>query len=125
MTKVLNPVVSRFAGRRHFRMASQVHHLGRRSGRAYVTSAGARVVGDSVWIPLTFGTDSDWCRNIEAAGGGTIVYRGRTYIATDPEVRTRREALTKARAGFKLPERLSMRMLGIQHFLRMNARLDN
>lgn len=34
MTKVLNPLVGRLAGRRHFPMAAQLRHAGRRSGGA-------------------------------------------------------------------------------------------
>lgn len=52
MTKVLNPVVGKLAGRRHFAMAAQIHHVGRSSGRPYVTSAGARPDGhQSVEVP--------------------------------------------------------------------------
>ena len=59
MTRVLNPLIRKFAGRRHFRMAAQIRHVGRKSGRAYVTPAGARVSGDVAVIPLTFGNQSD------------------------------------------------------------------
>jgi hypothetical protein len=37
MTKVLNPLIVRFAGRRRFPMAAQIQHVGGRSGKAYVT----------------------------------------------------------------------------------------
>jgi hypothetical protein len=37
LTRVLNPLISRVAGRRHMGMAALVYHTGRRSGRAYVT----------------------------------------------------------------------------------------
>lgn len=30
MTKMLNPLIGRLAGRRHFRMAAQIRHVGRR-----------------------------------------------------------------------------------------------
>jgi len=63
MTAVLNPLVSRLAGRRHFCMAAQIRHVGKCSGRAYVTPAGARVVGDVALIPRTFGNQSDWSKN--------------------------------------------------------------
>ena len=43
MTKMLNPLVATLAGRRHFPMAAQIHHVGRRTGTPYVTSVGARV----------------------------------------------------------------------------------
>ena len=67
MTRVLNPLIRKFAGRRHFRMAAEIRHVGRKSGRAYVTPAGARVSGDVAVIPLTFGNQSDWSMNVRAA----------------------------------------------------------
>jgi hypothetical protein len=41
--KALNPVILKLAGRRHVRMAAQIRHVGRRSGRPYITPARARV----------------------------------------------------------------------------------
>ena len=67
LTKMLNPLVGTLAGRRHFPMA-QLNHVGRRTGRTYLTSVGARLSGDVVLIPLTFGNQSDWARNVYAAG---------------------------------------------------------
>src|SRR5260370_37813927 len=79
MTKVLNPLIGKLAGRRHFRMAAQIRHVGRRSGRPYVTPAGARLSGDTIVIPLTFGNRSDWSQNVRAAGGCSIRLNGRDY----------------------------------------------
>ncbi len=63
MTRVFNPVMHRVAGSKHVSMAAQIHHRGRNTGRPFVTPASARLVGDTFWIPLTFGTRSDWVRN--------------------------------------------------------------
>jgi len=43
--------------------AAQIRHVGKRSGRAYVTPGGARVIGDVALIPRTFGNQSDWSKN--------------------------------------------------------------
>jgi hypothetical protein len=72
MTRVLNPVIVKRAGRPGFRMAAQIRHTGRRSGRSYVTPASARLNGDTIVIPLTFGNQSDWVRNIVSAGRCSI-----------------------------------------------------
>ncbi len=69
MTKILNPLIVKLAGRRHFLMAAQIRHVGRRSGRTYTTPVSARRSGDSVLIALTFGNQSDWSRNVRSAGG--------------------------------------------------------
>ena len=73
LTKVLNPVSVKMAGGPGFRMAGRVHHVGRRSGTKYVTPVGARVTDAKVLIPLTFGNQSDWVRNV--ASGWWSDYR--------------------------------------------------
>jgi deazaflavin-dependent oxidoreductase (nitroreductase family) len=120
MTKILNPVVGKLAGRRHFPMA-QIQHVGRRSGRAYVTSAGARLSGDTIVIPLTFGNRSDWSQNVRAAGGCTIRLNGRVYAATNPEFVSVREAQPLIRSAFGTVERASFRPLAIRQVLRLHA----
>jgi hypothetical protein len=121
MTRVLNPIIRRGAGRRHMKMAAQVHHRGRTSGHPYVTPASARLSNDTFWIPLTFGTVSDWCRNVRAAGGCTIRWQGMDYVATRPVVVDRDTVLSAARGVFKRRERAMLRLLGVTHFLRLDV----
>ena len=92
LTRILNPVIVKFAGRRHFPIAAQIHHVGRRSGKAYVTPATAHVHGDVIVIALTFGNQSDWSRNVRAAGGCSIRVNGRDYRATNPQFISREDA---------------------------------
>ena len=117
LTKVLNPVMRKLAGRRHMRMAAQIRHVGRRSGRSYVTPAGARLTGDTFVIPLTFGNQSDWSRNVRAAGGCTIRLEGTEYRAVQPELADRDQAAPVIRAAFGPVERAMFRMLGIRQYL--------
>jgi len=117
LTKVLNPVMLKLAGRRHVRMAAQIRHVGRRSGRPYVTPAGARLAGDTFVIPLTFGNSSDWSRNVRAAGGCTIRLDGADYRAVQPDLAGRDEAAPLLRAAFGPVERAMFRMLGIRQYL--------
>lgn len=120
MTKVLNPLIKKLAGRRHFRMAAQIWHVGRRSGRLYMTPAGARLAGDdAVVIPLTFGNRSDWARNVQAAGGCRIRLLGRDYTATQPEFLTMADAGPLLRTAFSPVERASFRLLGIKQVVRL------
>jgi deazaflavin-dependent oxidoreductase (nitroreductase family) len=121
MTKLLNPLILKLAGRHHFGMAAQIHHTGRRSGRPYVTPAGARRSGETIVVPLTFGNQSDWVRNVRAAGGCSIRLQGETYRATQPEFLTWQEAKPLLRSAFSPFERASFRMLGIRQFLRLHA----
>ena len=121
MTKVLNPVIVKFAGRRHFAMAAQIQHVGRRSGKVYVTPATAHVHGDVILIALTFGNQSDWSRNVRAAGGCTIRINGRDYHATNPELLNRENAGDLLKSTFSPVERAGFRLLGIRQFMRLHA----
>lgn len=120
MTRVLNPRIVKLAGRPRFRMAAQLTHTGRRSGRTYVTPVGARRHGDVVLIPLTFGNQSDWSRNVLAAGRCSLLLAGTRYEATAPVLLSRAEAAPQARAAFSRLERASFGMLGIRQFLRLS-----
>ena len=117
LTKVLYPVMRKLAGRRHVMMAAQIRHVGRRSGRPYVTPAGARLTGDTLVIPLTFGNTSDWSRNVRAAGGCEIRLDGTDYRAVQPELADRDQAAPAIRAAFGPVERTMFRMLGIRQYL--------
>jgi deazaflavin-dependent oxidoreductase (nitroreductase family) len=120
MTKMLNPPIGKLAGRRHFPMGA-VHHVGRRSGTRYVTSVGARVSGGGVLIPLTFGNQSDWARNVSAAGECRVVLNGKAYHAVRPRFLTRAEAAPHVRAAFGPIERISFRLLGIKQYMRLQV----
>ena len=120
MTKMLNPLIRKLAGQPHFRMAGQIRHVGRRSGRRYMTPVGARRSGDIVVIPLTFGNRSDWSQNVRAAGGCSLRLNGRDYDATGPEFLSPQEAWPLVRAAFSPLERASFRMLGIRQFMRLD-----
>lgn len=61
-------------------------HTGRRSGREYRTPVLAFTRGSQVTIALGYGADSDWVRNLLAAGGGAIVRKGHEARLADPVV---------------------------------------
>jgi deazaflavin-dependent oxidoreductase (nitroreductase family) len=121
MTKVLNPLMRKLAGRRHIRMAAEIRHVGRTSGRAYVTPVGAHVTGDIAVIPLTFGNQSDWSKNVRAAGGCSIRVDGQDYDATEPVFLDRADARPLVRRVFGPVMRAGFRMLGIKQYLRLRV----
>ena len=121
MTKVLNPLIRRLAGRRHFFMAGLVHHEGRRSGRRYATPVGARHRDGNMVIPLTFGNRSDWCRNVMTAGRCRIRTAGIDYDATAPRLVGRKEARPQVQAAFNPMERTTFRLLGIRQFMILSS----
>jgi len=69
VTHRFDPLVMRLglAGGRVSPWAS-VEHVGRISGTTYHTPIYPRTFDDHVYIPLPYGTDVHWVRNIQAAG---------------------------------------------------------
>jgi deazaflavin-dependent oxidoreductase (nitroreductase family) len=63
-----------------------VRHVGRRSGREYATPVNLFRSGDRYVIALTYGADSQWVRNVLAAGEARVTTRGRTLLLVDPEI---------------------------------------
>ncbi len=63
-----------------------VSHVGRRSGRTYRTPVNLYRHGDGYVIALVYGADSQWVRNVLAAGGADIETRGRRVSLVGPEV---------------------------------------
>jgi deazaflavin-dependent oxidoreductase (nitroreductase family) len=63
-----------------------VHHVGRRSGRRYHTPVVAFRTATNFVIPMTYGRDVDWARNLLAARGGEIMQIGRTYPLHNPRI---------------------------------------
>ena len=100
-------------------MAAQIRHVGRRSGKSYVTPVTAHMHGDVLLIALTFGSQSDWSRNVRAAGGCSIRINGREYRATDPELLSREDAGELITTMFGPAKRAGVRVLGIRQFMRL------
>jgi deazaflavin-dependent oxidoreductase (nitroreductase family) len=78
--RVLGPLARRAPG------FAIVSHVGRRSGRAYRTPVNLFRSGDRYVIALTYGADSQWVRNVLAAGWTDVEIRGKRIHLTDPEI---------------------------------------
>jgi deazaflavin-dependent oxidoreductase (nitroreductase family) len=92
-----------------------IYHVGRRSGKPYETTIIAIPTAGSFVIALTYGPDVDWFRNIRAAGGCKILWHRQLYTIEKIEPMESRTALPYF-PGF---ERMILRLVGIQHFVRM------
>jgi deazaflavin-dependent oxidoreductase (nitroreductase family) len=88
--RITNPITMIFAGRRVYGV---VHHVGRRSGKSYKAPVLAAPVEGGFVIPLPYGDHVDWYRNIVAAGGGRLLWRGQLYTITAPHIVNASEAL--------------------------------
>lgn len=115
VARFVNPVVLLIAGRRWMPVVGILHHRGRRSGRAYATPLGMRPLGDSFVMPRTFGEDAAWYRNVLAAGGCVVTYRGTDYTLVEPELID----YATAAPAFPRYERLQFRLVGINEYLRL------
>jgi len=63
-----------------------VHHVGRTSGRNYSTPVVAFRSRERFVIPMTYGRDVDWARNIVKAHGCQIEQMGRRFTVLNPRV---------------------------------------
>jgi deazaflavin-dependent oxidoreductase (nitroreductase family) len=81
---VSNPVLRLWATRVP-RMAVIEHH-GRSSGKLYRTPVMAFVEHDEFVVVLNYGTQSDWVRNVEAAGSAGVLHRRKRFRLANPRV---------------------------------------
>lgn len=111
---LLNPLMLRLAGKRYW-YASVIEHTGRRSGKTYSTPIVADRVGDDILVPLPYGTQVDWVRNVLTAGRATVVRKGETFAVGSPELIDSTQALPL------LPRdrRRTFERVSIGHFLRL------
>jgi len=61
-------------------------HRGRKSGHLFRTPVNLFPKPDRIVIALTYGTDSDWFRNVQAAGECDIRTRGRDIHLVNPRL---------------------------------------
>ncbi len=63
-----------------------VHHVGRKSQRNYQSPVVAFPTTKGFVIPMTYGRDVDWARNLVAAKGGEIQRLGRRHHVRNPRI---------------------------------------
>lgn len=111
---LLNPLMLRFAGGKNW-YAAAIEHTGRRSGKVYTTPVVAERITDGFVIPLPYGTDVDWLRNVRAAGRATIFSHGEKYEVVRPEIIAAAEALPMLSGS----RRRTFERVGIEAYLRV------
>jgi deazaflavin-dependent oxidoreductase (nitroreductase family) len=118
LTHVVNPLVYGIAGSRFIPVWALVEHRGRRSGLTRRTPVAIQRTADGFLIPLPWGPNTDWCRNIRAAGGCRVRWKGRYYDAVAPEI----VAVGDAIGEWPTPLRVAIRTLRLKGFLRLRVR---
>ena len=96
---------------RWFRSYSTVNHVGRTSGRRFRNPVSAFPLG--YVIAVLYGLESQWVRNVMAAGSFTLRTKGRDHVLERPEIIGPGQALPA------LPRLARRNALsgGIQHFV--------
>ena len=89
-----------------------VVHRGRRSGRMYQTPVNVFATGDGYVFALTYGPNTDWVKNVLAAGGCELRTRGRTVRLASPRL-----FHDEARRDIRPLERQVLRVIGVADFL--------
>ncbi len=89
-----------------------VVHRGRRSGRTYRTPVNVFGTEDGFIMALTYGPDTDWVQNIQAAGGCELRTGGRVLRVAEPRVYR-----DETRRGIRPVERQVLRLIGVADFL--------
>jgi deazaflavin-dependent oxidoreductase (nitroreductase family) len=97
---------------------SVLYHTGRRSGRSYRTPVLATYLDGTIIIPLSYGENVDWLRNILAAGCCEIQHKNVRILAINPVVMDAAAALAmlpeerrKLLERFKLEKYLRLQVL--------------
>ena len=93
-----------------------VVHRGRRSGRPYRTPVNVFTPEDGYILALTYGPDTDWVKNVLAAGGCELRTRGCVIRLVSPRL-----FHDEARSGIRPLERRVLRVIGVADFLSLKT----
>lgn len=112
---VFNPRQLRTAGQPGS-YAGVVHHQGRVSGQQYRTPVGTVPTDDGFVVALVYGSDTDWVKNVMAAGSAVITHEGQQYEVSDPTL-----VPLESVAAFFDSELPALRLFGVQDCLRLRT----
>jgi len=94
-----------------------VIHRGRTSGRQYRTPVNVFPrPGDRYVLALTYGPDTDWVKNVMAAGGCELLTRGTHIELTAPKL-----FHDQARGDIRVVERTILGLLHVYDFLELRT----
>ena len=116
LARATAPMSRPLAGRRHFPLYALIRHRGRRSGRDYTTPVAVRATADAFVIALPWGAETQWVRNLIAAGGCTLKWRGEEHTAVDPTIIQG----TKGSSAFNSLQQRLLRSAGVSTFVHLS-----
>jgi deazaflavin-dependent oxidoreductase (nitroreductase family) len=110
---VTNRITSRFAAR--FPGFGILTHVGRKSGRVYRTPVNVFQAPEGFLIALTYGRESEWVKNVLAAGGCQLETRGVGYRLYAPAI-----VHDPTRRRFPIPVRVILGLIGANDFTQLS-----
>lgn len=117
--KQFNKLAVRVAGRRFVPVWAVLRHRGRRSGNEYAVPVAVIPTDTTFVIALPWGRGTDWVRNVRAAGGCTVRWKGADYECTAPTFVDKGVALGAARGLI----RRALERMDLPHgFIQLNRR---
>jgi deazaflavin-dependent oxidoreductase (nitroreductase family) len=111
----------RFTNRLFLRVAGYlpgfaiVRHVGRKSRRTYLTPVNAFRTDSGYIIALTYGPESDWVKNVLAAGSCELQTKGRWVRLSDPRIETDQD-----KGWAPLPVKLILGLVHAPQYLRLS-----
>jgi deazaflavin-dependent oxidoreductase (nitroreductase family) len=91
-------------------------HVGRKSGKVYTTPVNVFRAPAGFVIALTYSSQSEWVRNVLAAGGSELKTRGKKYQLSAPNV-----VRDPTRRRFPSPVRFVLRIVGADEYMELAA----
>ncbi|MGB7851286.1 MAG: nitroreductase family deazaflavin-dependent oxidoreductase [Candidatus Sulfotelmatobacter sp.] len=92
-------------------------HVGRKSGKVYRTPINVFRALNGFIIALTYSSQSEWVKNVLAAGGCELKTRGKEYRLSTPKV-----VLDPTRRRFPFPVRAVLRIVGADEYMELSIR---
>jgi deazaflavin-dependent oxidoreductase (nitroreductase family) len=86
LARATSPMTALLAGRRWFPLWAIVRHRGRKSGRQLAVPVAIVTTPDGFIINLPWGAGTNWVRNVLAAGGCTLRWKGAEHPAGRPRI---------------------------------------
>ena len=91
-------------------------HVGRKSGRVYRTPINVFRASNGFIIALTYSSQSEWVKDVLAAGGCELKTRGKEYQLSSPNV-----VHDPTRRRFPIPVRVVLRIVGADEYMELAA----
>lgn len=91
-----------------------ITHVGRKSSKVYHTPVNVFRAPNGFAIALTYGRESEWVKNVQAANGCKLQTVGRHYHPSDPTI-----IHDPTRKQFPFPARLVLGIVGANEFMKL------